>query len=475
MTHEAPAPLAAGGELTHRLAQTCLGLGFDDLSDADIEQLEKLLLDHLGVASRGCRTPWAAALTRWAEPYRGSGGATVLGSDILASAAGAAFVNASAAHGLELDDTHDESVSHPGAPVIAAALALAQQHGLSGRALLPAIAAGYETIGRIGAATGADAVIVRGFHPTSLFSGFGVAAAAAHLLGLSAQQLCHAWGLCLSMAGGSMQFSQESSGTTVKRLHSGYGALHGVMAAELAALGIDGPLQAFDGSYGLCRNFGSAPDIRRLLKDGGEPLEIHRISFKPYPCCRLFHSTLDALRQVTDDFSLAPAEIAAIRVGGPAIMVSQHMIRRPASVMAAQYSLPYTLAAALLHGPAALSGFSPEAMADADLLALAERVQAQEDAQMEASFPAHFGSWVELTTGAGARRRAEVLDSLGTPANPMSAQALVEKFDQLHADLPPAASGRQLQAAIATLKNDTAIGPLLALLQSPPSDSDNEE
>ena len=258
-----------------------------------------------------------------------------------------------------------------------------------------------------------------------------------------------------------MQFSQETSGTTVKRLHGGYGALHGVMAAELAALGIDGPLQAFDGSYGLCRNFGTNPDGKRLFKDSNETLEIHRVSFKPYPCCRLFHSTLDALKNVTDGFSFPAEQVQKIVVGGPAIMVSQHMIKRPGSVMAAQYSLPYTLAAAFYHGPSSVDGFSTEAMQNAALLKLADKVEAVQDPEMEAQFPQHFGSWLELTDLSGNTSRSDVLDSLGTPAKPMTDQELIEKFDQLTADLSLAADGSALLSIIETLKHDAKISEII--------------
>jgi len=464
MGHDAPKPLAPDGELTRQLATDVLTLDMASLSAKDIKQLENLIFDHLGVAYRGSTMPWGDALKKWLAPYQGSGRAAVIGTTLSTSAATAAFVNATAAHGLELDDTHDESVSHPGAPVIATALSVAAHHGLSGQAILPAIAAGYETIGRVGSATGAGNIIEKGFHPTSLFTCFGATATAAHLLKLNERELCHAWGLCLSMAGGSMQFSQETSGTTVKRLHGGYGALHGVMAAELAALGIDGPLQAFDGSYGLCRNFGDRPDASRLTKVNSQPLEIHRISFKPYPCCRLFHSTLDALSEATDQFSLPSEDIESIHVGGPAIMVSQHMIKRPASVMAAQYSLPYTLGAAFFYGPTSVDGFAEPAMSDPRILALADKVTAEVSKDMEERFPAQFGSWIVIKDKQGGIRRCEVLDSLGTPARPMSEDLLIEKFNTLNQAVGLKVDGSTVFDQVRKMKNGLSANDLLGPL-----------
>ncbi|MGD9538751.1 MAG: MmgE/PrpD family protein [Alphaproteobacteria bacterium] len=468
MASARPAIREAVGDRTLALAEEALAFRHDALGDADRAQLHRLILDHLACAYRGSSLPWSRSLAGWAQSYAGLGRAAIIGTDLRTAAPVASLVNATAAHGLELDDTHDESVSHPGAVVIGAALAVTQQRGLGGAALLPAIAAGYEVIGRIGAATGAGRLIERGFHPTALFGSFGAAACAAHLMRLDAGTLSRAFGLALSMAGGSMQFAEDSAATSVKRLHGGYSAQHGVLAAELAAAGLAGPAQAFDGRYGLCNLYGVTPDLDRLLRRPGAPLEIHRISFKPYPCCRLFHSTIDALEQATDGFRLDPSRIVRIAVGGPAIMAGQHMQRRPRSVMAAQYSLPHALAAALLYGPRAVEGYGEPAMADKALHAIADKVEAAIDAEMEAAFPAHFGSRLTLEAEGMPARTVTLLDSLGTPARPMTEAALIAKFDELVAPAGFALEGAEIAARIARLSDTPSLDGLLAPFRTAP-------
>ena len=342
---------AADNDRTQWLAEEMTGLAYANLSPADVEQVKRLVLDHVGVACRGARLPWSRALIDWARALAAEGVCVIFGSPLRAAPSVAALVNATAAHGMELDDTHDESLSHPGAVVVATALAVGTAVEASGEEVTAATVAGYEAIARAGMAAGAAGIIEHGFHPPALFGGFGAATTAAKLYRLDARRLAQAWGLTLSTAGGSMQFSQDAQGTTVKRLHGGYGAHHGTMAAEFARLGMAGPARAFDGIYGLCSLFGRSPAPERLEPTPGAPFEIHRVSLKPYPCCRLFHSTTDALREVTEDFSTPDEAISEIRVSGPEILVSQHMLRRPESVMAAQYSLPYALGAALVYGP----------------------------------------------------------------------------------------------------------------------------
>ncbi len=447
---------------TRVLADWIVGLRFAALTPEDLRQLEGLVLDHLGCAYAGARLPWGVALTEWAKPFAGSGKSMVMGSRLSVPATVAGLVNASAAHGMELDDTHDESITHPGAVVIATALAVGAEQGSSGADILTAVVGGYEAMGRAGAATGAADILEKGFHPTALFGGFGAVAAAARLYGMSSAALCEAWGLMLSMAGGSMQFSQDAHGTVVKRLHGGYGAHNGIMAAQLARLGLSGPARALDGVYGLGRLFGSSPRPERLVPQTGEALQIHRISYKPYPCCRLFHSTLDALRNATGNYSTANDNIRKIVVGGPTVLSTQHMLRRPTSMMAAQYSLPFALGASLIDGPYSIEVFKPERLGDSRILALADRVEAIPDAAMEKAFPAHFGSWVEVEFADGTKRRSDVLDSYGTPANPMAPEALRDKFAGLVRDTRKDFDVAATFAAVARLPQASDAGGLLA-------------
>jgi 2-methylcitrate dehydratase PrpD len=450
-------------DLTAVLAENLAALDYQALSKADRTQIKRLILDHVGVCRRGAEQSWCLALREWAGRYAGSGTSVVFGSALRTASNVAAMVNASAAHGMELDDTHDSSVSHPGAVVIATALALGIHHQASGGDIMAAIAAGYEAMGRAGRAVGAPNVIEHGYHPTALFGGFGAAAAAGKLLGLDGPGIASAWGLMLSMAGGSMQFSEDPLGTTVKRLHGGYGAHNGTLAAEFATLGIAGPSRALDGRYGLGRLFGQNPDFSELARAQGAPLEIHRISMKPYPCCRLFHSTIDALRDVTDNFSLDTGVIAEIRVGGPAIMCTQHMLRRPISVMAAQYSLPFSLATSLVYGPDAYEAYGEDKFEDSRVLGLADKVEAVEDKKMEAAFPDHFGSWVEVRTASGDTRRADILDSIGTPARPMDTDALKDKITGLLAPLETAPKIADIAAAVQDFEQESGPARLIAL------------
>lgn len=444
------------------LACQALRLGQSDCNSRDRDQLQRLLLDHLGCCLRGATVPWGKQMRKWAGANGGAGPAVLFADEFRTTASVAAFVNATAAHGLELDDTHDESITHPGSATIASALATAAITRSSAAELFSAIRAGYEVIGRLGVATNAAHVVEHGFHPTSLFSGFGAATAAACLRNLDRQQLMRAWGLVLSTAGGSMQFSQEAVGTTVKRLHGGFAALHGTMAVDLVLLGIEGPERSIDGRYGMLEIFGADTDSHRLVTPHDDGPEIHRISFKPYPCCRFFHSTLDALAEVTEGFTIDPDTIRQFLVGGPEVLMTQHVLRRPRSEMAAQYSLPFSLGAALVFGPRNIDAYGEEHLDNKDILSIADRVNVVADRDFEASYPEHFGSWLEIELVSGEKRRSDVLDSRGTPANPMIEAALIEKFDELVTPLNMGLYGEVVAESITTLTDADSVDRLLA-------------
>ncbi|MEM6496430.1 MAG: MmgE/PrpD family protein, partial [Pseudomonadota bacterium] len=405
------------------------------------------------------------AIRNYAERMNGTGKAQVISSSARTIPAIAALANGAMTHSYELDDTHDESMSHPGSVVIPAAIATAMEHGSSGRELLTAIVAGYEAIARIGAAANAKDVIETGFHPTGIFCGFGGAVAAARLRGLDATQTCHAWGHLLSLASGAMQFADEPSGTAVKRMHAGYAAHNAVLAVEMAAAGIAAPERAIDGRFGFLSLYGENASHDRLTRQPDTLFEIHQISIKPYSCCRLFHSTIDALETVTNGFSTNIADIDRIVVRGPHAHADQHMIRRPTSVMAAQYSLPYIVGATLIAGPQAYDAYGEAHHNDNKILALADKVETRHDAEIEAEFPKHMGSGVDIMMTDGSVRSQTLLDSVGTPGRPMDKQQVMDKGAGLTAAAAPKFNVEDAMRSIEGLKDNNSVSTLASLLE----------
>lgn len=458
MTQEHLSSLALAEELT--------ALEYNRLSKEDIEQIQRLILDYSAVTLCGSVQPCSQMLTAWAG-QNGSGDAVLVGSGRGASAATAGLVNGTSAHGYELDDTHDKSMSHPGAVVITSALAVGGSINASGRDIMIAIVAGYEAMARVGMAANPLKVIEFGRHPTCLFGPFGAAAAAAHLLGMDAGGLAKAWGIALSMASGANQFAYEPKGTMVKRMHGGIPAQHGITAAQLAHLGIEGPIQAIEGDIGFLHLFGIETKPELLSKSPDDAFEVHNISIKPYSCCRKFHSLIDALGDVTDGYALDPASIDRITVHSPQTAIVSHQMKRPDSVMAAQYSMPYIVGATLAYGPKRFDAFGEDHHSDSRILDIVDRIEVQHDTALDALVPAKMPNRVDLHMTDGSTRSAEVLDSRGTPVHPLSTDGVLDKARALCETIDPNIDLNGIVATIDQFSDCDDVNDLTSLLTIP--------
>jgi len=452
MTETTPSSMA--------LAEEMIGLEFGSLSPSDIRQLQDIVLDYCSVTLCGSVQLWGRKLDRWAAAHGAGGAATIIGSGRKAGAAAASLVNGTSTHGFELDDTHEPGHCHPGGPVISAALAVAEEEGACGSDLLAAIAAGYEAMARVAMACGGT----KGIHPTSGFGPFGAATAAAKLKGFDAEGLARAWGLALSMAGGAVQFAHEPAGTMVKRMHGGIPSQNGVLASELSALQVSAPVRTFEGESGFFKTFGRNPESAKLARAKDAPLEIHRISFKPYSCCRLFHAVIDALEEVTDGFSLPIEKMTSIEAYVPQSAIAKHMMRRVDSIMAAQYSLPYIVAATLACGPRHYEAFGTAYHNDRALLDIIDKVEGLADDTLLEEAPESMPGRVAVRLDDGSVREAKVLEALGSPAKPLGREGIEAKARAIFAMVGSSVDVERLTSTVDALPTAANLSELMNLL-----------
>ncbi|MES2484116.1 MAG: MmgE/PrpD family protein [Pseudomonadota bacterium] len=469
----APVGDAASVALTVTLADHVVTVANTALDDQDTEAARILLLDNFIVSLWGASRPWTQEIAAWTRRYAGTGASPVLGGHWCTEPSVAALVHGTAAHSYELDDTHDETLSHPGSAIIAAALAVGADIGATQADLLRALVAGYEAMALLGSSAGGMETVHRGFHPTSVFGSFGAATACVCLdayrrgAQVSRQDLIGAWGHALSQACGAMQFSVEPDGGEVKRVHAGFGARNGVLAAAFAGMpSVTAPLRVAEGQYGLAALFGGP--LRHVIP--APRLQIHNISFKPYACCRLFHSTIDALREATDGFSVPPSAIERITISGPQLIADQHMLGQPQSTMAAQYSCPFIVGATLAYGPERYDVYGQDHLRDPRILDIASKVRFELSEELTRTYyPQHFATGVTLKLVDGGERSCVVVDSKGTPAHPLTRDDILAKgsglcvgdgapwADRLQADIWDAGQGAAaLALAVARLSTQVA-------------------
>lgn len=226
-----------------------------------------------------------------------AGGCTVIGSAEKLRPSWAAFANATAAHGIELDDYHVPAAVHAGCVVIPTVLAVGEALDAGSDRVTTAAAVGFETIIRLGLALSPEMTLDRGFHVTSAFGPIGAAAAAASLYGLDEQLTSAAIGLAAAQAGGTTEYAR--SGGEVKRVHAGLAAAAGIRAADLAARGLTAPARAIEGPKGFAAAFsGSRNDLHEITADLGERWHLDGLGIKAYCTCTGNHPPIAALAKV---------------------------------------------------------------------------------------------------------------------------------------------------------------------------------
>ena len=410
-----------------RFATWALELELEAVPPPVVEAAKLHMLDVIGcgLAAHGLEVATEGRSTM--AELGGEPEASVIGLDTRLPAANAAFANAMLCHGLDFDDTHSDSVSHVSTVVVPAALALAEARGASGRELLTAVIAGNEVVTRIGMAR-TGAFHERGFHPTAICGIFGATAAASRLGGSSAGDATSALGIAGSMASGLFAYLDDATAT--KPIHPAWAAHGALLAARLSAYGAEGPPGVLEGRFGVFHAFlDTRIDLEPQLADLGERWETPRIAFKAYPACHFIHGSLGATATLSD--SVGAGEIEEVVVTVPEAGVS--LVLEPAASKVAprtdyegKFSLQYSTAAMLVHGRVGLATYTPEALADPQVLDLARKVRYE--TKEYASYPAAFPGGVRIRLRDGHMLEADFPHQLGAPGNPMSSQQVLEKF-----------------------------------------------
>lgn len=354
------------------------------------------------------------------------GPATVLGLARGAPAPAAALANGMLCHALDFDDTHERSVCHVGAVIGPAVLAMAEAVGASGEQALAALVIGSEALIRIGSAA-SEGFHRRGFHPTSVCGVFGATLAVCRLRGAGAEETAQALGLAGSLASGILAYLGDGSPT--KPLHAGWAAQAGIQASMLAAAGARGPRTVLEGRFGLyATHVDAQSDIEAQLGDLGQRWEVPSIAIKPYPACHWTHAAIDAAVEAVGEEPPGAIERITVRIpeGGIALVLDPiEAKRRPSSAYDAKFSLPWCIAARLVHGRLDLSSFSDELLDDGRVLALAQRIDYEPWAGEAPG--STFAGAVEASVG-GALRSARREAPRGSAILPIGREDLIEKF-----------------------------------------------
>jgi 2-methylcitrate dehydratase PrpD len=419
----APLPKTSVAET---LAEKIVALKPGTLPAATRRKCEDLLIDVVGLCVTARNEDYVLSALGACDD---AGPCTAIGHQRRLTVSCAAFVNGTAAHGEDFDDTFEGGPVHAGAVIVPAVLAACERYNPDGRLALIGIAVGSEVLCRLSLVV-PKAVHKAGFHPTAIFGAMGAAAGVGAALGLDALQIVDALGIAGSMAGGIIEYLAEGAWT--KRLHAGWAAQSGIRAALLARQGFVGPRTVFEGVHGLFNGFAhtSDGDYDALTGDFGARWVTDTLAFKPYPCGTMAQPYIDCARRLAargvkaediDEIVCEVAEGTVHRLWEP--LADK---QRPRNGYAAKFAVPYLLATGFVHGGVGLGAFTEQAISDPRVLALAGKVKFVIDPQNP--YPNNFTGHIRATTKDGTVIEERQPHLRGGAQEPLTRQDIADKF-----------------------------------------------
>jgi 2-methylcitrate dehydratase PrpD len=458
----APTNLVVPGA-TRDLAEFAANLQFEDIPEDLVLNAKQCIRDSLGCGVFGAPTPWTQAVARTVSLLGQKPTASAWGMNLKVDPLGAAFINGTAAQGFELDDCHDQSMSHYGAGVIPAVIACTEGAfgAFDGEKMIRAVVAGYELGARIGN-TVSPSAFHRGFHPCGLTSTFGSAAAIAKLLDLDADKYVNALGLAGSQAAGLMA---AQFGAMAKRFHSGKASQNGIIAALCAREGLTGVRDVLEAPYGgFCSTYSSEYDLSFATNGLGSDWEMRRNGFKRYSSLASSQTSVDALRAIREKSGIKGEDVSKVRIG-TTDMVYVHCgwpYVPNGETIAAQMNLPYTAAVTLLEGNAFIDQYTDDKLRDPKIIDLANRIEVYVDPELDAREKHQMRAVrVAVTMKDGSEHFHEQTYRSGHWRNPMSEEVLKEKFRDLASRVLESEAVAEIERIIDNLENEDAPAPKL--------------
>lgn len=429
---------------------------YQDIPPEAIEASKRDILDTLGCILAGTSAPGVKDVVELVRGWGGKGESTILGFGGRVPSVSAALANGTAGHARDFDDNHDLAQTHCGVCVVPAALAVAElKGGVSGKDFVLAVTMGLDLAGRMPLALGQWG----GWHPTPVFGCFSAAATAGKLLGLGRGQMVNALGIAYSQAAGTIQVITD--GVLAKRLHAGLAAKAGILSALLAQRGFTGVRNSLQGEYGFYNVYYQGRyDLAPALAGLGKAFEGVNLSFKPYPCCRDLNTAIDATLPLVSEHAITPDQVASITVGVNPF--DYHNFCQPAevknnprTVVDAQFSISYAVAAAIVDRKVGIDTFTEAAIKRPEVLEMTKKITCviYPDIEQAAASTVSPPVKVEIRTRDGRVYSKRVDVAKGHPRNPMTTEEFLGKFRYCAGYSVRALPTQNIERAIETAMN----------------------
>lgn len=462
MSHaEAVHTLQPAAGATGQIVRFAGALSYDTLPEDARHYARRHLLDTVGVMIAGAAGTIATQAENVIKAVRPAGKTPVPGRARRADLLDAAFLGGTAAHGIELDDGYRHGSAHCGCVVVPAVLAVAYDKRASGRALIEAVVAGYETNICLARACAPD-LRQRGFHPTSAVGPFGAAMATARLRGLNATQFANALGIAASSSAGLFAF--VAGGGDIKRLHAGHASREGMQAALLAEQGTEGPPNVIEGRDGFMQAFafGRIDRARPITLPPQAEYGITDCYIKPYACCRHIQPAVEAMFGLCNDEKIAFEDIRKVDVETYKI-ATEHAHVPWDDFASAQLSFPYLMGLAARYRGVKFEHFDDKTRNDPAFAAFAEKLTVSAPDEIDQLYPKLRPARVTVTTPKGKFVR-QADEAWGSRIVPLDDEGLIAKFLDLVGPVHGAARAKELSERLWNVDRADDVAPLVEAL-----------
>ena len=447
---------------TEKVAQFIAETNYEQIPEEAVRIAKKAILDWVGVTIAGSNEPVAGIVCEQVRRTKAVAEAGMICKAFQTSADLAAWANGTASHSLDYDDTFANEAAfnfHPTAPILSAVLALGEKIKASGREILASYIVGIEVEYRIGAAIGPYASDM-GWHSTPVVGTMGAVAASSRILRFNNEQARMALGIAGSLAGGLLQ----NIGTMTKPLHAGNSARNGVVAALTAQNGLTANESILEGNFGFCSMFsaGRVHGLENHAEDLGKDWRMISpgMSFKPYPCCRSTHSSIDASLYLRNVEGVDASQVVKIICKTSPHHTKLARFHKPKNAYEGKFSIPYCIATALLRGKIVLEDFAEQKVSDPEAQALLSKVEIEYPQEYKDN-PMVLKGEVAVTLANGAEYSHKIDVPKGDDPNPMTCEELSAKFkDCTHLFL----TQTEIEEVLRTIHNLESLGSISELM-----------
>jgi len=403
---------------TKILASYIVDNRYESLPADVVAEARRAILNYVGCALGGCAEPAVDIAIRALRPFFGPPVAGVIGRTEAMDPLHAALMNGISSHVHDYDDTTPGNYSHPTSPLASALFAYAAANRVGGRDFMHAFILGFEAESRVANAV-YPAHYDAGWHMTGTAGVFGAAAAIGRLRGLSVQQMTWALGLAATQAAG----LREMFGSMAKAFHPGRSAQNGYAAALLAEQQFTAGERGIEGPRGFAPVTARQYDLAKITTGLGVDFDLRVNTYKPFPCGIVNHPTIDGCIQLHHEHRLADGAVDVVRLSVAPLVLDLCNQQNITRGLQGKFSVYHGAAVGLVRGKAGLREYSDEAVNDAEVKRVRERVTAIGDPGLTED-----QARIEVRLADGRTVSTFIRESLGNLKRPMTNEQLEAKF-----------------------------------------------